>query len=138
METLPQLVADTGAALLVTDFAPLRLGRQWRAGVAAKLQVPFHEVDAHNVVPAWVASGEGSPGIAVGPCGCLGAAGVGAAATAACKIHSVSPLFNRSSTSLSTDKREYAARTIRPKIHAKLPEFLEPFPELAAQARSWN
>lgn len=31
------------------------------------------------------------------------------------------------------DKREYAARTIRPKLHAKLPEFLEEFPPLEKQ-----
>lgn len=30
----------------------------------------------------------------------------------------------------ASDKREFAARTIRPKIHRLLPEFLEPFPEL--------
>jgi hypothetical protein len=30
METVPELVEKTKAALLVTDFAPLRLGRQWR------------------------------------------------------------------------------------------------------------
>ena len=29
-ETLPKLVADSKASLLVTDFAPLRLGREWR------------------------------------------------------------------------------------------------------------
>lgn len=46
--------------------------------------VPFHEVDAHNVVPVWVAS----------------------------------------------DKREVGARTLRPKIHAKLPEYLREFPEV--------
>lgn len=62
-ETIPKLVQDTGASLLVTDYAPLRLGRQWRQAVAEQLEVPFHEVDAHNVVPVWVASGApGSPG----------------------------------------------------------------------------
>ncbi|KAL4446362.1 hypothetical protein ABPG77_003169 [Micractinium sp. CCAP 211/92] len=90
-ETIPKLVQDTGASLLVTDYAPLRLGRQWREAVAGKLEVPFHEVDAHNVVPVWVAS----------------------------------------------DKREYAARTIRPKIHSKLPEFLKEYPELPPQA-AWE
>ena len=29
-ETVPKLVEDTGASLLVTDFGPLRLGREWR------------------------------------------------------------------------------------------------------------
>ncbi len=32
----------------------------------------------------------------------------------------------------ASDKQEYAARTIRPKIHKKLDEFLEPFPGLDA------
>lgn len=32
-ETIPKLVKDTGAAALVTDFGPLRLGRQWRQEV---------------------------------------------------------------------------------------------------------
>ncbi|WP_306770939.1 deoxyribodipyrimidine photo-lyase [Desulfovibrio sp. JC010] len=37
----------------------------------------------------------------------------------------------------ATDKCEYSARTIRPKIHRLLPEFLEEFPELLpAQSRS--
>ena len=48
------------------------------AQVAKKINIPFDEVDAHNVIPCWVAS----------------------------------------------DKREYGARTIRSKIHKKLPEFL--------------
>lgn len=34
VETVPALVKQTGAGLLVTDFAPLRLGRQWRDGVS--------------------------------------------------------------------------------------------------------
>ena len=75
-DTLPQLVASLDAGLLVTDYSPLRLGREWRDAVTAAVQCPVAEVDAHNVVPVWVAS----------------------------------------------DKREYAARTLRPKIHARLPE----------------
>ena len=48
------------------------------AQVAKKIDIPFYEVDAHNVIPCWIAS----------------------------------------------PKREYGARTIRSKIHKKLPEFL--------------
>ena len=33
VQTIPKLVKDTGAALLVTDFAPMRIGREWREGV---------------------------------------------------------------------------------------------------------
>ena len=47
--------------------------------IAERLEVPFHEVDAHNCVPCWVTS----------------------------------------------QKREYGARTIRPKIHKHLTEFLQ-------------
>ena len=79
---VPALAARLGASLLVTDFSPLRVGRQWRDAVAAAAPCPVHEVDAHNVVPVW----EASP------------------------------------------KLEYAARTIRPKITAKLPEYLTDFP----------
>jgi hypothetical protein len=43
-ETLPKLVKDTGASLLVTDMSPLRLGRTWKTEVAAAIAVPFHEV----------------------------------------------------------------------------------------------
>eukprot|EP00798_Chlamydomonas_sp_ICE-L_P018200 gene18200-24642_t len=55
-DTLPELVSSTGAALLLTDYSPLRLGRKWRDEVKEKLSIPFFEVDAHNVVPVWVAS----------------------------------------------------------------------------------
>ena len=41
---------------LVTDFTPLRLPRSWREALKKELQIPFDEVDAHNVVPCWEAS----------------------------------------------------------------------------------
>ncbi len=55
-ETVPALARELGASLLVTDFSPLRLGRDWRAAVAAAAPCAVHEVDAHNVVPVWEAS----------------------------------------------------------------------------------
>lgn len=72
---------------VVTDFSPLRIGREWRALVAREIPVSMYEVDAHNVVPAWVVS----------------------------------------------DKQEFAARTIRPKLQKLLKEFLVPFPSLPRQ-----
>eukprot|EP00854_Cymbomonas_tetramitiformis_P001002 gene1002-1526_t len=56
VETLPKFVEASKATLLVTDMSPLRLGLQWREGVANAISIPFHEVDAHNVVPVWEAS----------------------------------------------------------------------------------
>ena len=84
---VPALCDQAGAAALVTDFDPLRIKRQWLDAVSRAVSIPVHQVDAHNVVPAWVAS----------------------------------------------DKQEYAARTIRPKIHRHLSEFLEAFPPLTPQ-----
>ena len=56
-EQIPKLVKECNASLLVTDYSPLRLGREWRDKVASSISIPFHEVDAHNVVPVWIASG---------------------------------------------------------------------------------
>ena len=53
---LPRYVEHSRAAALVTDFSPLRANRQARSRLVGLLAVPFHEVDAHNVVPCWMAS----------------------------------------------------------------------------------
>jgi len=81
---IPKWVKDLEVSLLVTDFDPLRLKRDWKEQVGRKLTIPFLEVDAHNIVPCWLAS----------------------------------------------VKQEYAAYTIRPKIHRALEEFLTPIPSL--------
>jgi deoxyribodipyrimidine photo-lyase len=41
---------------LVTDFSPLKIGRVWRSEIAKKIDIAMYEVDAHNIVPVWVAS----------------------------------------------------------------------------------
>ncbi|RCK78980.1 MAG: Deoxyribodipyrimidine photolyase, type II [Candidatus Ozemobacter sibiricus] len=41
---------------LVTDFSPLRHKRVWQAEAAAATGLAVTEVDAHNIVPAWIAS----------------------------------------------------------------------------------
>jgi len=55
-EQLPLLVTELGAGELVVDFDPLRIKRAWRSRVGERVQLPIYEVDAHNVVPCWVAS----------------------------------------------------------------------------------
>ena len=72
------------AGYVVTDMSPLRKQRQWAEVVADKVSVAMDWVDAHNIVPVWVAS----------------------------------------------DKQEYAARTMRPKLHKLLPDYLDAFPVL--------
>jgi deoxyribodipyrimidine photo-lyase len=72
------------ASILVSDFDPLKIKRKWKTQVAKKIEIPFYEVDAHNVVPCFYVS----------------------------------------------QKQEFGAYTIRPKIHNNLPEFLDDFPKL--------
>ncbi len=83
-QVIPGWIKDLEVGLLVTDFDPLRVKRNWKKQVGEGLTIPVLEVDAHNIVPGWVAS----------------------------------------------DKQEYAAYTIRPKIHRALEEFLTPLPAL--------
>jgi deoxyribodipyrimidine photo-lyase len=91
-----QVVADwlirQGVGAVVTDFDPLRIKKAWRKSVSDKVEVPFYEIDTHNIVPCWVAS----------------------------------------------QKQEYGAYTIRPKIHRLLEEYLDTFPELEVHKIGWK
>jgi deoxyribodipyrimidine photo-lyase len=53
---IPSFVTKWGISALITDFDPLRIKRQWKEALARALKIPFYEVDAHNIVPCWVAS----------------------------------------------------------------------------------
>ena len=81
---LPPFFKKMNPSLLVTDFDPLRIKKKWKKGVLQHCKMPVFEVDAHNIVPCWLAS----------------------------------------------DKREYAAYTIRKKIQRLLPRFLTDFAPL--------
>ena len=50
---------DNNAACVVVDFSPLRVPLSWVMGVKdeiADAKIPLVQVDAHNIVPCWVAS----------------------------------------------------------------------------------
>lgn len=83
-QVLPAFCKDLHCNLLVTDFNPLKNGRQWLAGLEKELIAPIVEVDSHNIIPAWIAS----------------------------------------------EKKEYGAYTIRPKIKRLLADFLVEPPRL--------
>lgn len=73
------------ASLIVRDASPLRIYQSWRTqALEQKSDIRIVEVDAHNVVPMWVAS----------------------------------------------EKQEFGAYTIRPKIQRILESYLVPFPPL--------
>jgi deoxyribodipyrimidine photo-lyase len=89
-DTIPLFLSELKASVLVTDFDPLRIKRNWKKEISNRIDIPFYEVDAHNIVPCQFVS----------------------------------------------DKTEFAAHTIRPKIHKHLPEFLEEFPEVKKMKKS--
>ncbi len=55
-EEIPRWAKAAEVGLLVTDFDPLRLKREWKEAVGQSLAIPLLEVDAHNIVPCWLAS----------------------------------------------------------------------------------
>ena len=81
-KTISAYASHLEAGAVVTDFSPLKPVRNWKNTAASLLPCAFYEVDAHNIVPCWLAS----------------------------------------------PKQEFAARTIRPKLHDLRETFLTPFP----------
>jgi deoxyribodipyrimidine photo-lyase len=53
---IPEFVTESRVTILVTDFDPLRIKREWKEEVVNKLEIPLYEVDTRNIVPCWVAS----------------------------------------------------------------------------------
>ncbi len=48
---LPSYLHSVEAGMLVTDFDPLKIHKEWMRRVAGALDIPVVEVDAHNIVP---------------------------------------------------------------------------------------
>jgi len=55
-KSLVSFVKNKKVGVLVTDFFPLRLPRLWVEHVRKNTEVPIYGVDAHNIVPVWIAS----------------------------------------------------------------------------------
>jgi deoxyribodipyrimidine photo-lyase len=55
-EEILKFSAQHKTGVLVTDFDPLRLKRAWKEAVLSKIPILGYEVDAHNIIPCWVAS----------------------------------------------------------------------------------
>ncbi|XP_035526384.1 deoxyribodipyrimidine photo-lyase isoform X1 [Morone saxatilis] len=57
-DVLPGFVSDRSLGTVVTDFSPLREPLQWVEDLKKRLpkDIPLMQVDAHNIVPCWVAS----------------------------------------------------------------------------------
>jgi deoxyribodipyrimidine photo-lyase len=53
---LPRFLHSIAAGMVVTDFDPLRIKREWKRRLAGEIDIPLDEVDAHNIVPCWMIS----------------------------------------------------------------------------------
>jgi deoxyribodipyrimidine photo-lyase len=89
---IPEFLRSVKAGCLVTDFDPLKIKKSWKKEVLKHVDCLCCEVDAHNIVPCWIAS----------------------------------------------QKQEYGAYTLRPKITRLLPEFLEQFEHLKEHPFHYN
>jgi len=56
VQNLSRLVREKDISLIVCDFDPLKIKRKWKDSLSERISIPFHEVDAHNIVPCWLAS----------------------------------------------------------------------------------
>jgi len=56
VESLSSWSAENDPSCIVTDFSPLRPYTTWVAEFAKDAQIPVIQVDAHNIVPTWIAS----------------------------------------------------------------------------------
>ena len=79
-----ELIEIRSIGTIVVDHSPLKVYRKRIKRVIEKTNIPFHQVDAHNIVPCWKAS----------------------------------------------EKKEYAAYTIRPKIQNNLKRYLTDIPQV--------
>jgi deoxyribodipyrimidine photo-lyase len=82
---LPAFIETYDIGQVIVDFTPLRFMRSIKQSLADMLPISVLEVDAHNIIPWFIAS----------------------------------------------DKQEWGAYTIRPKIHRLLPTYLHPYPVLS-------
>jgi deoxyribodipyrimidine photo-lyase len=55
-DEIPKFLQQYNVRFLVTDFDPLRIKRIWKKEVFAKTDATLYTVDAHNIVPAFLAS----------------------------------------------------------------------------------
>lgn len=56
VEEVIALMNRNECSAVVTDFSPLRLHKKWLAMVSTSVHAGVYQVDAHNIVPCWLAS----------------------------------------------------------------------------------
>lgn len=56
VDTLPKYIEEIKSGIIITDFNPLIESREKKKKVAGNIDIPLIVVDAHNIIPTWVAS----------------------------------------------------------------------------------
>ena len=56
IDEISRFIELNNIGCLVTDFSPLRVYQNRIDKVASKISTQFHQVDAHNIIPTWIAS----------------------------------------------------------------------------------
>ena len=55
-QVIPEFIESKKIGTLVADFSPLKIYKNRIRRVLEKIQIPFFQVDAHNVIPVWKSS----------------------------------------------------------------------------------
>lgn len=55
-DSVAELITNKKIGAVVTDFLPLHEQQSWKKALAIKVAIPIYEVDAHNIIPCWLAS----------------------------------------------------------------------------------
>ena len=56
IDEISKFIELNNIGCLVTDFSPLKVYQNRIDKVASKISIMFHQVDAHNIIPTWLAS----------------------------------------------------------------------------------
>ncbi|MBD3204512.1 deoxyribodipyrimidine photo-lyase [Candidatus Woesearchaeota archaeon] len=56
IEKITEFIKKQKITILVSDFNPLKIKKYWNQKIIEKIDIPYHEVDTHNIVPCSIAS----------------------------------------------------------------------------------
>jgi len=55
-DIIPRFIIDNEIGMIITDFSPLNIKASWIEDILSNIDISFHEVDTHNIIPCWIAS----------------------------------------------------------------------------------
>lgn len=55
-DIIPRFILDNEIGMIITDFSPLNVKASWIEDIISNIEIPFYEIDTHNIIPCWIAS----------------------------------------------------------------------------------